>query len=137
MTARECVLKALYDIDVNGAYTNTALKNALRSEGLSVQDKGFVTELIYGIVANKTALDFIISKYSKIKLKKISPWVINILRMGLFQMFYMRALLKRILKKNTENNFLYRLNFRKNLSQKKTFRLCNKKQNFVVNMRKS
>lgn len=89
MTARECALKALYDIETNGAYTNAALKTALKSDELSAADKGFITELIYGVVANKTALDFIISKFSKIRMKKLSPWVLNILRMGIFQMYYM------------------------------------------------
>lgn len=89
MTARECALKALYDIDVNGAYVNAALNSALKGEELSSADKAFVTELIYGIVSNKTALDFIISKFSKIKMKKLSPWVLNILRLGIFQMYYM------------------------------------------------
>ncbi len=89
MTARECALKALYDIETNGAYTNAALKTALKSDEFSAADRGFITELIYGVTANKGALDFIISKFSKIKLKKLSPWVLNILRMGIFQMYYM------------------------------------------------
>ncbi len=89
MTARECALRALYDIDVNGAYVNASLNGALRNNELSAADKGFVTELIYGVVANRTALDFIISKFSKIRMKKLSPWVLNILRMGIFQMYYM------------------------------------------------
>lgn len=89
MTARECALKALYDIDANGAYVNAALNNALRNSEFSAADRGFVTELIYGVVSNKTALDFVISKFSKIKMKKLSVWVLNILRMGIFQMYYM------------------------------------------------
>ncbi len=89
MTAREIALKALYDIDVNETYINAALKAALSDKELSASDRGLVTELIYGIIANKTALDFIISKYSKVKIKKMTPWVLNILRMGVFQIHYM------------------------------------------------
>lgn len=89
MTAREIALKALYDIEINGTYTNAALNSALSGTELELCDRGFVTELIYGVVSNKTAIDFIISKYSKIKIKKMSPWVLSILRMGVFQIFYM------------------------------------------------
>jgi 16S rRNA (cytosine967-C5)-methyltransferase len=89
MTAREAALKALYSIEVSGAYTNAALKEALSRDGLSVRDKGFVTELIYGVVSNKTAIDYIISRFSKIKIKKMTPWVLNILRMGIYQIYYM------------------------------------------------
>lgn len=89
MTARETALKALYDIDVNGTYTNAALSKALENKSMTGADRGLVTEIIYGVTANKSAVDFIISKYSKLKLKKMTPWVLNILRMGVFQIYYM------------------------------------------------
>ncbi len=89
MNAREIALKALVDIETNETYVNVALKEALSSGDLSSVDKGFVTELIYGIVSNKTAIDFIISRYSKVKIKKMTPWVLNILRMGVFQLHFM------------------------------------------------
>ncbi len=89
MTAREIALKALYDIEINGTYTNAALNLALSGTELGASDRGLVTELIYGVVSNKTAIDFIISKYSKIKIKKMTPWVLSILRMGVFQIYYM------------------------------------------------
>ena len=89
MNAREIALKALVDIDTNETYINAALKEALSVGDLSSVDKGFVTELIYGVISNKTAIDFIISKYSKVKIKKMTPWVLNILRMGVFQLHFM------------------------------------------------
>ena len=89
MTAREVALKALYSIEKSGEYTNAALKEALSRSELSSQDKGLVTELIYGVVANKSAIDYIIMQFSKIKIKKMTPWVISILRMGIYQIYYM------------------------------------------------
>ena len=89
MTAREVALKALYSIEKSGAYTNAALKEALSTNKLSQQDKGLVTELIYGVVTNKSAIDYIIMQFSKIKIKKMSPWIISILRMGIYQIYYM------------------------------------------------
>lgn len=89
MTAREAALKALYNIEKSEAYTNSALKTALGQDDFSAQDKGLITEIIYGVISNKTALDFIISKFSKIKIKKMTPWVLNILRMGIYQIYYM------------------------------------------------
>ncbi len=89
MTAREIALKALYSIEKSGAYTNAALKEALSKEELSLPDKGLVTELIYGIVSNKSAIDYIIMQFSKVKIKKMTPWVLGILRMGIYQIYYM------------------------------------------------
>ncbi len=89
MTAREVALKALYSIEKSGAYTNAALKEALSVDDLSAQDKGLITELIYGVISNKSAIDYIIMQFSKIKIKKMTLWVLSILRMGIFQIYYM------------------------------------------------
>ena len=89
MTARQLALKVLYEIDKESAFTGIELKNQLSSSDLSGVDKAFATELVYGVVKNRTRLDYIISKYSKQKLKKISPWIINILRMGVYQIIFL------------------------------------------------
>lgn len=89
MTAREAALRGLYDIEISGKYMNTALKEALSRNELSERDKALITELMYGVVSNKSAVDYIISSFSSIKLNKINPWVLNILRMGVFQICYM------------------------------------------------
>ncbi len=89
MTAREIALKALYSIEKSGAYINSAIKEALSKGELSDRDKGLVTELIYGVIANKSAIDYIIMQFSKIKIKKMTPWVLGILRMGIYQIYYM------------------------------------------------
>lgn len=89
MTARQLALKVLYEVEKNGAYPGIELKKQLSSSELSAVDKGFATELVYGVLKNRTRLDFIISKYSKQKLKKISDWIINILRMGVYQIVFL------------------------------------------------
>lgn len=89
MTARQLALKVLYEVEKNGAYPGMELKKQLANSELSSADRGFATELVYGVIKNRTRLDFIISKYSKQKLKKISDWIINILRMGVYQIFFL------------------------------------------------
>lgn len=85
---RELVLKGLYRIEKEGAYLNQALLDIL-SEDLDARDKGFASELMGGVVRNRLKLDYIIEKFSKIKLKKLSPWVHQILRMGIYQIINM------------------------------------------------
>ncbi len=89
MTARQLALKVLYEVEKNGAYPGIELKKQLSASELSPVDRGFATELVYGVLKNRTRLDFIISKYSKQKLKKISDWIINILRMGVYQIVFL------------------------------------------------
>ncbi len=89
MTGREGALKALYEIDKNDAYCDKALKKLLAEADLSPQDKALATELVYGVTDKKLRLDYIISKYSKQKLKKLSVWILNILRMGVYQLLFL------------------------------------------------
>ena len=89
MTARQLALKVLYEVEKNGAYPGIELKKQLSASDILPVDKGFATELVYGVLKNRTRLDFIISKYSKQKLKKISDWIINILRMGVYQIIFL------------------------------------------------
>lgn len=88
INARETALLTLYEIEYNGAYSNMTLKKALRIKGMAQCDKALITQLTYGIVRYKLTLDYIISAYSKIKLKKLSKYVLLILRMGVYQLYY-------------------------------------------------
>lgn len=89
MNAREIALKTLYAVEFEGAYSNMALKNALSKNNVSAVDKGFITTLVYSVISRKLTLDYVIEAYSKIKLKKISKYILLILRMGLCQLMYM------------------------------------------------
>lgn len=89
MNAREIALKTLYAVEFEGAYSNMALKNALSKNNISAVDKSFVTTLVYSVISRKLTLDYVIASYSKIKLKKISKYILLILRMGLCQLMYM------------------------------------------------
>ena len=87
---RELIMHILYDIEYNEAYSNMALKCAFsKNKDIKQIDKAFITSLVYGIVARKYTLDYIISQNSKIKLKKISKYILIILRMGIYQLKYM------------------------------------------------
>lgn len=89
MNARESALKALYEIEFNGAYSNAVVKKILSKNNMSKQDKALFTTLVYGITDKKLTLDYYINNFSKIKLKKISKYIIIILRMGIYQMIFM------------------------------------------------
>ncbi len=91
---RELALKVLYDIDKNEAYSNIALDETLKqarksSKNLDARDIGFISEIVYGCVTWKLTIDEIIKKYSTIKIKKISPWILNILRMSIYQIVFL------------------------------------------------
>ncbi len=91
---RELALKILYEIEKNEAYSNIALDKILQQarkqkETISTKDVGFISELVYGTISWKLTLDEIIKKYSSIKIKKISIWILNILRMSIYQIVFL------------------------------------------------
>lgn len=86
MNVREVALKALYEIEYNGAYSNMAVKDALKKNDISDRDKALFTALVYGTVDKKITLDYYIKHFSTIKLKKISKYILLILRMGIYQL---------------------------------------------------
>lgn len=86
--ARETALKILYDISENEAYSNIAVNRRLEGEQLRELDRAFATDLVYGTVKWLLQIDYIIDRFSSIKLKKLSPWIKNILRLGIYQILH-------------------------------------------------
>ncbi|WP_010252404.1 16S rRNA (cytosine(967)-C(5))-methyltransferase RsmB [Acetivibrio cellulolyticus] len=86
---RETALKILYDINKSGAYSNIALNKYLEDKALSGLDKAFITELVYGTLKWRLSIDYIIDQFSSVKINKLSPWILNILRLGVYQIVYM------------------------------------------------
>lgn len=89
--ARDLTLKILYDINEKKAYSNIVLDKYINKnrEELSNLDIGFISELVYGVITWKLTLEYIVQKYSKIKIKKMSEWVKNILMLGSYQIIFL------------------------------------------------
>lgn len=85
---REVALKTIYDINEKSAYSNIAINKNLEDRNLKDVDKAFITELVYGTIKWKLTIDWIIGCFSSVKLRKISPWILNILRLGVYQLLY-------------------------------------------------
>lgn len=85
---RETALKILYDINEKGAYSNISLNKYLNNPELESIDRAFITDIVYGTLKWKYTIDYLIEKFSSIKIKKLSPWILNILRMGIYQLNY-------------------------------------------------
>lgn len=90
---REVALKIIYKINEKNAYSNIALNETIKQSKekmkLNEKDIRFISEIVYGVTTWKLTLDEIIKKHSKIKMKKISPWIINILRMSIYQIIFL------------------------------------------------
>lgn len=89
MNARELAINVLYKVEFGEGYSNVTLDKELNKSDLEDVDKAFASELVYGVLTWKITLDEIIKMYSSIKIKKISPWILNILRIGIYQIAFL------------------------------------------------
>lgn len=88
MDSREVALNILIDINANGAFSNYSINKHLRRKE-NIRDENLIREIVYGVIENLSYIDCIISKSSKIKIKKIQPIILEILRMGVYQIAFM------------------------------------------------
>jgi 16S rRNA (cytosine967-C5)-methyltransferase len=83
-SAREIALNILVDVNEKGAYSNIAIYKYLQNS-MDKRDENLVREIVYGVLENRLYIDYIIGKVSKIKLKKLSALILEILRIGVYQ----------------------------------------------------
>lgn len=88
-SARFVTLSALLKMDLNDGYSGIVFNEEIKRSGLDVRDIAFCGNLFYGVLEKKITLDYIISLHSKMPINKISIDILNILRMGLYQILYM------------------------------------------------
>lgn len=91
INVRELALEALEKLEQNQAYSNLLLTSVIKTNTLSDQDRGLLTELVYGTPQNKIALDYMLKPFIR-KPNKVKPWVIQALRLSAYQMEYLEKI---------------------------------------------
>lgn len=86
---RRMAVQALSAINRQGAYANIILQEYITQNHLSDLDRRFFTELVYGVVRRRNYLDTIIEHLTHKKVQKLSSLVLEILRLGIYQLIYM------------------------------------------------
>jgi 16S rRNA (cytosine967-C5)-methyltransferase len=90
--ARSVALKALLRVDGEAGYSNLVLDSMLEAAKLESRDRALATALFYGVLEKRITLDYIIGLFSKLPVKKLSPTVREILRMGVYQIRYLEKI---------------------------------------------
>ncbi len=86
---RKAALELLCRIETEGTYSNLGLNDALASKQYTPADRRLLTRLVYGVLENRLYIDAVIRKYSKTVPEKMKPWVLNALRIALYQIGWM------------------------------------------------
>lgn len=85
---REAAMDLLTAIEKNQSYSNLLLNSTIEKNELPSIDIGLLTELTYGTIQRKMALDYYLNPFIKNK-NKLENWVLQLLRITIYQMVYL------------------------------------------------
>jgi len=80
---------AVQQFEESGDFLGEILDSFLTSAKLTPLDRNLFTELVYGTVRMKMNLDYIIQQFSTRRLEKIESRILQVLRVGVYQLFYL------------------------------------------------
>ncbi|MBW1741322.1 MAG: 16S rRNA (cytosine(967)-C(5))-methyltransferase RsmB [Deltaproteobacteria bacterium] len=87
--SRRIALSVLNSLDDSNAFPERLLHRAFEREPQLIRrDRALATELVYGVLRWRNRLDWVIRQLSKTPVHKIDPFVLNIIRLGLYQILF-------------------------------------------------
>lgn len=89
--ARQAAFDVLRAVSARDAYANLALPAMLRERGITGRDAAFATELTYGACRAIGLLDAVIVHAAKRPADQIDPVLLDLLRLGAYQLLRMRV----------------------------------------------
>ena len=89
--ARLLAYDLVSQVNRNGAYANLRLPELLSDSELDLRDRSFVTELAYGTLRLQGKHDYAISKKADRPISELDEKIVDLLRLGIHQIFEMRV----------------------------------------------
>jgi|APLak6261679142_1056127.scaffolds.fasta_scaffold00100_15 16S rRNA (cytosine967-C5)-methyltransferase len=91
-TARTVAIQVLARVAATDAYLNVVLDTVLDEQSLKdPRDAGLVTELCYGTTRRRMTIDTVLRQFADRSLDTIEDRVLAALRLGVYQLFFMRV----------------------------------------------
>lgn len=90
ISTRELILNILLEINKDGGYSHIVIRNTLeKHQFLPKQDRAFITRVCEGTIEYMLQMDYIIERFSSIRVEKMKPVIREILRSSVYQIWYM------------------------------------------------
>ena len=89
VTARRAAVKALGAWRRDGAWSGAYLDGLIKSEKMAGREAALAQRLTLGVLQHLYLCDFYVQHFSSQKLKKIEPVVLDILRVGAYQILFL------------------------------------------------
>ena len=87
---REIVLEVLLEITEKGQFSHIILRDVLwKYQYLEKRERAFITRVTEGTLEHMIEIDYILDRFSKVKVKKMKPVIRGILRSAVYQLKYM------------------------------------------------
>ena len=89
LDSRTAVVRTLTRLRRDKGYSNILLDGLLSRGDLDPKDHAFVSRLFYGVLERQMTLDYVLERCSRLPLSKCHPIVLDILRVGSYQLLFM------------------------------------------------
>jgi 16S rRNA (cytosine967-C5)-methyltransferase len=89
INVREVALRILFEIELKGSYADESIDRYSTELNFSSRDRRFLSQLVNGTIKLKKRIDYILNSNLNQKVEDLTPWIRNILRMGIYQIDYL------------------------------------------------
>ena len=90
INTREIMVECLTEILERGAYSHLVLQKVLtKYQYLEKRQRAFLTRTVQGTLERKIELDAVLDQFSSTPVKKMKPFIRNLLRGSVYQILYM------------------------------------------------
>lgn len=90
VNVRVVILETLQEILENGQLSHLVLSGVLEKyQYLEKQERSFISRSVDGVMERLLTIDYILNQFSKTPVKKMKPFIRNLLRMSVYHLFYM------------------------------------------------
>ncbi|MCI8853924.1 MAG: 16S rRNA (cytosine(967)-C(5))-methyltransferase, partial [Lachnospiraceae bacterium] len=87
---RELIVGTLLEVTSGKEFCHIALRQVLdKYQYMEKQQRAFLTRVTEGTLERMLELDYILDQFSKVPVRKMKPFIRNLLRMSVYQMKYM------------------------------------------------
>jgi 16S rRNA (cytosine967-C5)-methyltransferase len=87
LTARDVARRVLDRVDKGGAWATLSLDGELSRSGLDERDRRLTSELVYGVLRNRSRIDRALAAHAD--LKRTPPRVVTVLRVAAYQLLFL------------------------------------------------
>ena len=87
LTSRDVARRVLERVDTGGAWATLSLDGELARSGLAERDRRLTSELVYGVLRNRSRLDRALAAHAD--LKRTPPRVMTALRLAAYQLLFL------------------------------------------------